>query len=190
MSGTENGTGNTVAYGEYTIDISALPEKSRMALIRRGVAHYLGNEQASKVSGWKAGLVEAGTPPNDAEVAAFKLDCMNAAVKALIEGTIGSSIRGPRGSTADTVARQLAETEIRNILKHNGLTMPSGDKTVKFGDGTELTRAQLIDRRLAGHGERLRKEAEAKIKADERKAAREVDAAKAAGGQGVEALGL
>jgi hypothetical protein len=190
MSDNTNGTGSTVTYGDHTIDVAALPEKSVMALIRRGVAHYLGNEQASKVSGWKAERAESGNPANDAEVAAYKADRMAEAVKALMDGTIGSSIRGPRGTAVDTVIRQLAETEVKGILKANGLSMPSGDKVVEFADGTRLTRGQLIDRRITNHGDRLRKEAEAKIKADERKAQREVDAAKAAGGQGVEALGL
>lgn len=158
-----------ITYGTHTIDPAALPTKSVQALIARGIAHYLGNEQASKVASAFDG-VEGVT---DEQKSAKKAELQALAVKALVDGTIGTRAVGPRGSTVDTVMRALAKAEVIGILKHNKLSFPTGDKKVKFPDGTELSGADLIDRRIAKHGERLRKEAEVKMKADERKAAKE-----------------
>lgn len=158
-----------IEYGTHKIDITKLPEKSVNALIARGLTHFLGNEQASKVAA-KFKDVEGTT---DEQRATAKAEYVALAVKALHEGTIGNRTgSGPRGTSVDSVMRGLAEAEVKGILKHNKLSMPSGDKVVKFADGTTLTRAQLIDRRIEKHGERLRKEAEAEIKREERETAK------------------
>lgn len=180
-----------VTYGDHTINTDNLPEKSIQALLSRGLAHFLGNEQAAKVSGWANGIKEkSGAAPSDDEVASAKAGYVAAALAALAAGTIGAGTRGPRGTATETVMRQIAEKEVRSILAQNHMALPSGDKTVKFEDGTELTRADLLSRRLAKHGDRIRKEAEAEIKAAERKAAKATAEAKQAGGVGVDALGL
>ena len=156
-----------ITYGTHTFDTAKLPEASISALLRRGLAHFLGNEQASKV----ASHFDGETPTDEAK-AAYKAECVANAVKALHEGTVGSSTRGPRGSTIETVLRALAKAEVITVLKANKLVFPTGEKKIKFGDGTELTGADLIDRRIAKHGERLMKEAQAKMKADERAVAK------------------
>ena len=62
-----------VTYGTHTLDFTKLPAKSLEAMLKRGVTHFLGNEQASKVSGWKARFVETEKrEPNDDEVAEVK----------------------------------------------------------------------------------------------------------------------
>ena len=157
-----------IKYGEFTIVTAKLPEASVTALLRRGLAHFLGNEQASKVAAEFKDNAEA----TQAEKDKFKAGCVTAALQALQDGTVGANTRGPRGTAIDTVIRGLAEKEVRDALKHLGVTMPSGDKVVKFADGQELTRAQLIDRRVAKHGERLKKEAEVEMNRREREAAK------------------
>lgn len=157
-----------IEYGTHKIDTDKLPEKSVQALLSRGLTHFLGNEQASKV----AAKFKDQEGITDEMRNAAKADFVANAVKALTEGTIGTRTGGPRGTGVDSVMRQLAEAEVKGILKHNKLSMPTGDKVVKFADGTVLTRAELIDRRIAKHGDRLRKEAEAEIKREEREAAK------------------
>lgn len=164
-------TTNTITYGDHVIDVANLPTKSIAALLRRGVSHFLGNEQASKVAAKfddaKVGTGEGEYATEAALKAAkdsAKTDYVAAAIKALYDGTIGDSSRGPRGSTIDTVIRGLAEKEVRKILADNKLTMPTGDKVVKFPSGEELNRNDLITRRIAKHGDRLRKEAEAEMR--------------------------
>ncbi len=164
-----------IEYGTFKIDPATLPEVSVNALLRRGVAHYLGNEQASKLASWVEAEEKAGRKPGDAEKAVAKHDFQTAAIEALTKGTIGTRVGGPRGTAIDTVIRGLAKDEVKAVLKHNGLTFPTGEKVVEFADGTKLTGSELIDRRIAKHGDRLRKEAEAEMKRQER------DAAKAGG---------
>jgi hypothetical protein len=158
-----------IVYGEHTIETDKLPAKSIEALLRRGVSHFLGNEQASKVSAKFADQENV----TDEQKAQAKAEYVAAAIKALHEGTIGNVIRGPKGTSADAIMRELARKEVTDILRQNKLTFPTGDKVVEFGDGTKLTGKELVDRRIAKHGERLRKEAEAELKARERKAAKE-----------------
>lgn len=160
-----------ITYGNHTIDTDKLPPASIDAMLSRGISHYLGNEQASRVSAFVEAEKVKGNTVGDAEKATAKADFVKAAVDKLLAGTVGQgSSRGPRGTTVDTVIRQLAEKEVRAVLKAAGITMPSGEKVVEFSDGTKLTKAQLIDRRVAKRGDALRKEAEAEIKRLEREA--------------------
>ena len=64
----------------------------------------------------------------------------------------------------DGVARRLARREIAEILRKHALKV-ARTRPIEFADG-KFTMEQLIDRRLAKHGERLRKEARAKVKAE------------------------
>lgn len=178
-----------IVYGPHTIDAAALPEQSMKALLQRGITHFLGNEQASKVASWAEGFeTKNSRKPTDAERDTAKADYVAGALKALAEGTIGVRSGGPRGSPTDTVIRQLARAEVVGILTTQKVKVPKGEEKVKFGDGTELTLAEMVSRRIAKHGDRLTKEAEAKLKADARKAEKTAEAAKASGATGADIL--
>lgn len=155
-------------YGNITVDTDKLPAPSIAAMLSRGLSHFLGNEQASKV----AAKFKDDTRADDdatliADKAKYKAECQANAMTALTAGTVGESNRGPRGSTIDTVIRGLAKDEVIGVLKTLKLTFPTGEKQITFGEGENvqnLTGAELIDRRIVKHGDRLRKEAEAKMK--------------------------
>lgn len=157
-----------LTYGTHEIDFDSLPANSQAALAKRGLSHYMGNEQSAKVSAHFEDKPDA----TDEDKAAFKADCQKAAIEALKSGTIGSSSRGPKGTAAETIARQIAEKEIKDILGAAGLTFPTGDKKVKFGDGSELTRAELLSRRMTKHGERLMADANKELARRAREAAK------------------
>jgi hypothetical protein len=190
---SDTATSPAVSYAGRDFDIASLPQTSLVSLVRKGLAHFLGNEQASKVTAWKATMTEAGTPPDDAAIAAKKAEFVEAAVTAVLEGTVGvQSARGPRATPVDAVARRMAEAQMKvNLGKLNPpLAMPKGDATItlKAADGTEstFTRVQLIERRLAHptHGPAIRKAAEKEVAALAKQAAAEVSA------EGVDALDL
>jgi hypothetical protein len=184
MSESTNETGPKTVVESYghTIDLATLPASSQLALMRRGLAHYLGNEQASKVTAWSD---KQDGEVTDAAKAEAKAAFIAEAVKVMTEGNMGHGRVGtPRGTQLETIMRRIAESEIRAILKSNGVALPSGDKTVKLG-AQEFTRQALIERRLAQHGDRIRKDAEAEQKKLER-----VAKASAGEGEGAEALGL
>lgn len=159
----------SITYGDHTLDFSKLPPKSLEAMLKRGVAHYLGNEVASKVSGRKAKAAADGTPLADDEVAAIKAEYVAAALQALNEGTVGVSTRGPAADPIDSEMEKIARAEINTVLKANGAKFQGKgeDRKVTFADGQSFTMPQLIERRLGSpdHGDRIRKEAEKAIKA-------------------------
>lgn len=153
-----------LTYGEFKINTDALPATSVAALLSRGFAHFMGNETASRVASHFGNDLKF---TSDADKQAAKLRFQGEAIAKLESGTVGvSSPRGPRGSSIDTIIRALAEKEVRGILANNKLAMPTGDKTIELGtDPVErLTKADLIARRIAKHGDRLRKEAEAEVR--------------------------
>lgn len=162
---------NIIEYGPHKIDVDTVPAANLTALIRRGLAHYLGNEQASKVTSHFDG--EEAT--DDAK-AAFKVECVAKAIDVLLNGVMGAGRIGvPRGTAIETVVRQMAVKEVIANLKHNKLAMPKkAEDTVTFNAGQanerKLTRTQLVDMWTKKHNERLTKAAEAEMKRQERTA--------------------
>jgi len=159
-----------ITYGPHTINIDTLPPKSIEALVRRGLTHYLGNEQAAKVSGWKDRTLaeRQKTDPNavltDDEVAKVKADYVSAAVAALTEGTIGvRAVSGPKADPVEKVMRELAIAKIAENLAKAGLKVPSGSKTVTIGDAA-YTRDELVARQFARDEAGYRAKAEAEIR--------------------------
>lgn len=173
-----------LTYNTITRDVAKLPEASVMALLSRGFSHFLGNEQASKIvsriRGHLAGDGKASDvtkesvnafrddPANQERIAAWEKEVIEAALKALDEGTVGvRTLAGPRVTPLETAMRRQARDEVSTILKANGLKVPTGENTVEL-QGEAFTMEQLIDRRLDKHGDRIRKESEKRL-ADERK---------------------
>lgn len=182
----------TVTYGTFTFDLGTLPESTLVAMVRKGISHYLGNEQASKVSTWTKARAESDLgAANDVEVATFKADTQAAAVKAMHDGTVGASVRGPRGSSLDTEIKKIATREIMDLLKQHGISAPKkAADAVQFPNGDAFTMAQLVERRLAKFGARIEDEAKAAMAMAARRAEREAAEAAASGSAGVDSLGL
>lgn len=154
-------------YGNYTIDTSTLLEKSLEALISRGITHFLGNEQASKVSAWaKKFAEENGAEPAEDEKKAKQAELVAAAFEALNAGTIGTRAGGPKLDPITRAARDIAEDEITRLIKASNQKVPKGKETVSVR-GETLTLSDMIDRRLASekHGPRIAKEAKAAVAA-------------------------
>jgi len=197
-------------YGEITRDESKLSDVSRNALLARGFSHYLGNEQASKVvakirailaNGGKASDVTKEAiktwrenPENASKLETFEIECEQAALAALDNGTIGVHVSSGRVSRDPVQAAMtaIARREVSDVLKGAGLKTPKGEETVDMG-GQAFTMEALIARRLEKHADRLHKEAERQVADAQRKAKRlQEESAKAKGANGatVEALGL
>lgn len=156
----------------FEIDFDALPDNSKRAIVSRGLQHYLGNEQAAKVSAKaKAHEEEHGEPLGDDEKAALKAEFVAAAIEALSAGTIGTGHGGGfRGNPVETALRALAKAEVVAVLRKNNIKVPKkAEDTIKTANG-EFTLAQLIERRIAAHKDRLTKEANAKVREDQKRA--------------------
>lgn len=179
-----------ISYGTYTLDFSKFPAQSALAMLKRGVTHYLGNEQAAKVSNRKAKyLARTKVEAADDEVAAWKEEFVQAAIAALADGTVGMATRGPSVDPVEAHMERIAKAEISNILKTSGtkFTGKGEDRKIKAANGEEFTMDTLVERRLANpdHGGRIRKEAEKAVK----NAAKAAEAVKGAGPVDLSAIG-
>lgn len=179
-----------VKYGTFEIDFAAVPHTSLVAMLRRGVSHYFGSEQASKVTGkYKpndAGELAEGvidTPENRAtDLTAFR----EKALENLLAGTVGVSTRGPQVDPVEKIARGIARKEVQGILAAHNVKWPKkAEDTVSLPDGSKVTADQLIDRRLAKEGDRIMKEAK---KIADQKAREAKKAAEAASAEGLAGL--
>lgn len=175
-----------IKYGETELDFNTLPAASLVAMLRRGVSHFLGSEQASKVTGLfkpdAEGNIKADVPDTEENRAKALAEFRASAIESLKAGTVGVSVRGPSVDPISAIINRLAKAEIKTILATQKLKWPAkAEDTVKLPDGSEITGAQLVARRLdptgpAGvdkktgvpHIDRLRKEAE-KIAAEQKK---------------------
>jgi hypothetical protein len=171
-----------IKYGTFEIDFDALPDASKLALVSRGVTHFLGNEQNSKGHSFAVAQVKGDgkeEPSKDAvkewktanaEALVAKVNELTAtAYAALLDGTVGArSAGGPRLTPIDTLVRQKAKVEVSAKLASIGAKFPKKDETITFGDGTR-TGDQMIDNWLANGDNlaRLTKAAEKELKAKE-----------------------
>lgn len=171
-------------YGTLAIDTATFHPQSIDAMVRRGVAHYLGNEMASKVVTWeesenKARKESGAAPVTDEEKAAKKAEYQSAGLTALSDGSVGASSRGPRVDPLTAATQSIAKREVLDVLKANGLKPPKGDESIEFANGTKKTMAEMVATRIAHaeHGPRINKEAAKKVADDERKAKKAKDEA-------------
>jgi hypothetical protein len=182
---------SVVTYGEVSHSIDSLPAATLHAFVRRGMAHYYGNEISARLSQAKAKRAadpELG-PMNDAELVALEASLISEAKHHALQGTIGTTRggpRGPRGTGIETEFNRLCETKARDLMKAAGFVLPSGDKTITLANGDTLTRSDIIARVKVRYGEVLRTEAEAAIARRNREAA----ALATKGAQSLEDLGL
>lgn len=180
-------------YGNHTIDSGKLPQSSLDAMLKRGLAHYLGNEQASKVTSHFD-----GETPSDEAKAAYKAECVAKAIQALNDGTVGVSTRGPRLDPVETYITRIAKAAVTDILKTQKgpdgkpCRFPKDGEVVTFANGETRTGPAMIAKWLAGNdpdgkprAERVKREADKMLADAKRKAEK---AAKTAVESGAEAI--
>lgn len=207
-----------LTYGNHSVDEGKLPEVTRNALLTRGFNHIMANETASIV----ASAIEkslAGTTDeskkafealskedrkaafkafrdgNSAQVTAWESEARDGAIADMLAGELGVRASGPRVDPVTAKVQSLARKEVIDTLKGADIKVPKKtEDVVTFADGTTRTMAQMVERRIARDGDRLRKEAEKQIADEARRAAKSAADAKgkvaSAGGAVAEALGL
>ena len=113
----------TLTYGDTTITVADLPDTSIAALLSRGLTHYLGNEQASKVTSWKK--TEEGQTASESEIEAKAAALHANAVDALLNGTVGTRSGGPKLKGIDRLIRIVAEEHLRAYAAKKNLKVPA-----------------------------------------------------------------
>lgn len=164
-----------IKYGDYTDDFNIYPEASLVATLRRGVSHLRGSEVASKVLGKMEKFITTGedaestaakekafkalTPAerkatfkafreqNPAAVAAWDAEAQVEVSKALAEGTLGTSVRGPAVDPLMTIVNRLIRTAVINRLKANKVKPPKkAEDKIEFPNGDKFTIEDLVER--------------------------------------------
>lgn len=166
---------NTTDMGDFTwggveINLDAIPRDTFVGLAKQGIIHKLGNEVA-------AGLVKVkekdlkeheGEAEYEFDEDAAKVQLREAMVKKILDGTIGLRIGGPRGSTIENIAFELAMKEAEAKLAPKGY-WPKGDRkngikaeeaSIEFG-GRQMTRDDLADMVFTKYHDRFMSEATA-----------------------------
>lgn len=166
-----------VVYGEHTVKFADVPFASLKAMVSRGVTHFLGSEQASKVSTrFNPENIPEGVTDTPEARAAYKAECVAKALEALHAGTVGVSTRGPAKDPLESAMESIARKEITDTLKANDLKFVKvegqDEKVVQFANGQTRTMAQMIEKRLADHGARIKADAEKALREAARKAAK------------------
>lgn len=207
-----------LTYGEQiSCDETKLPQVSIHALITRGWSHFMGNEQASKVTAKirTAIATNLSTPDKEVnqvdvtkeQVSAYRADNVSQveawensvrqeALEKLMAGTVGVSVRGPAKDPVESAMATIARKEIATIFTSQGVKVPKGEETVTVGTGEAAVTLPMegwIARRLASHRDRIRKEAERNLAEAAWKAKRLQEEAGKVAAQGpvtAEALGL
>lgn len=156
----------TISYGNeprvFRVAVADIPANSLLALASKGLAHWLGNECASKVSTEKKRRVDANEPAmTEAEEEAMRNETQDAAWARIMSGEISAASRGPRGTALDTVIRRIGKDELVGLLTKMGIKFPEGKNkatgqpnTVTL-DGQAVTGPDLLNKYVAGHTERL-----------------------------------
>ncbi len=190
-----------ITYGDFAIDASALPEASLFALLSRGFTHVLGNEIASRVHAWcgaegqansdDKATIKAWKEANESAVAEQTAVLRKAAFDAIVAGTLGVRVGGPRVEPIDQAKASIARVEVLKVLAANGIKAPKKDEKVRFANGTEKSMAEMIASRLAHpeHGPRITKEAEKALAAKAKKF-EELAKSKVEGDVDADALGI
>lgn len=190
----------SITYGSHVVDFAKAPQASIEALLSRGVAHLLGNEQSAKVSTWKAkealkalqaipGNEKAVMPegkakadmvatygPSDEAVADYLARLVSEAIADIYAGEIGSG-RGPALDPVEKELRSLIDTHIANTLAGAGIKfaknrkLPTEDEVVSFANGTTRTLEEMRANTRKAHGDRFEREAQKRIADQAKKAA-------------------
>jgi hypothetical protein len=152
----------------------------------KGMAHVFGNEAASRVTAWKKS--DEGKNADEAAIDAKLVAVQNDFYDRVVSGDWGNSVRASSGeaglSKLETRIRTLAWDDISVELKAGGYKLPSGKKTVAIEGLGDMTRDQLIERRLfepKKQYDQYKAKAASQIAAEEKQAARRVEKAKEAG---------
>ena len=154
----------TISYNDFTADITKLPPASLHRLASYGFAHYLGNQAQSKKVAWKD--KEENANATDEQIAAKLKEIQTSMFNAVISGEMGvHATRGPSVDPEEAEVERLAKAEVIATLKANNIKVPKKDEAVKFANGTEKTMDQMVETRIEKHGDRLRTEAKASLKA-------------------------
>jgi hypothetical protein len=160
-----NGLGSWAGFG-IEIDLDAIPDQVKKGLMVTTLKHKLSNEVSANVIKLREKATETNDESFDEEAATQEL--RERMVARIMDGSIVLRISGgPRGSTLENIAYELAMKQAEQTLAPKGY-WPKADKkagvkaedaTINFG-GRDMTRDDLTETVFEKYKDRFMKEAE------------------------------
>lgn len=174
----------TLSYGDtFKVEVDAIPDAIKVALMQRTFAHKMGNEvSAAVVARVRTALsnpdatkqaIDDWRKANAAQVSAWEGELRSSIVQSILDGTMGIRETGPRKDPVEAKFETLVAAYVRSVLKSGGKKLPKDDETIiDLGNGVTRTRSQMLTNARVSQGERLRKEAEKLVREEQRLAER------------------
>jgi hypothetical protein len=157
----------THPWGEYNLDMDALPQKVKVSFILRTFAHKMSNEVSAAVLKIreKDGKTADEYDAEYADVTKAKQDEM---FDKIMKGEVGLRVGGPRGDTIENIALELAAKQAEATLSPKGYWpkadrkrgIKAEDATVEF-HGRVMTREEITEVYFAKYKEKFLEEAKA-----------------------------
>jgi hypothetical protein len=148
------------SWGGVEIDLDAIPNETFVGLAKAGIRHKLANEVAS-------GLIKVKEKAGESfDEETETLALRQSMVQKILDGTVGLRIGGPRGSTIENIAWELAMKQAENSLAPKGYWpkadrkngVKAEDATIEFA-GQAMTREMLTDMVYDKYKDKLLEEA-------------------------------
>jgi hypothetical protein len=141
----------TLTYGDYEIDESAIPAHNVQWMLQSTLRRLMGNQVDATLSTWIKGQAngqdpEAFSATNEAAVAHKREELRRAMLDRVLHGTLGER---PRADPLEKEMRAVALSRLRAAARACKTNLPTAmDGIYTFADGSQLTLAEMIDRKL------------------------------------------
>ena len=141
----------TLTYGDYEIDEATIPTHNVQWMLQSTLRRLMGNQVDAALSTWiKAQAngqdLEEFRAANEAAVVQKRAELRQAMLDRILHGTLGER---PRVNPLEKEMRAVALSRLRAAARACKTKLPTAmDGIYTFADGSKLTLAEMIDRKL------------------------------------------
>ena len=109
-------------WGDVEIDLDAIPYETFVSLAKQGIIHKLGSEVAANIIKVKekAEKDDPDLKTDEEWLENTKIELRKVMVQKILDGTVGLRISGPRGTTLENIAYELAKAQAEETLAKKG----------------------------------------------------------------------
>ena len=142
----------TLTYDDYQIDEATIPAHNAQWMLQSTLRRLMGYQVDAAVSTWIKGQANGQDPDafrgaHEAVVGRKRDELRQAMLERILHGTLGER---PRVDPLEKQMRTVALSRLRAAARVSKTKLPTAmDGVHTFADGSQLTLAEMIDRRLA-----------------------------------------
>ena len=180
----------TLTYDDYQIDEATIPAHNAQWMLQSTLRRLMGNQVDPAVSTWIKGQANGQDPEafrgaNEAAVGRKRDELRQAMLDRILHGTLGER---PRVDALEKQMRTVALSRLRAAARISKAKLPAAmDGVYTFADGSQLTLAEMVDRKLTREYDSIAADAKRIVELQEQ---RRKGAGHVAAGNTREALGI